>query len=98
MATLHDAQKDYINRWKKNAEQHFKDGDYDWVASLVEKSGAQRILEIGCGVGYSTLAPCRTFHPVAPGGTWLPWGYAQPAPFGNTGIFEILRNERPRVQ
>ena len=56
MATLHEAQEDYIKHWKKNAEQHFKDGDYDWIASLVEKSGAQRILEIGCGVGYSTLA------------------------------------------
>ena len=56
MATLHEAQEDYIKRWKKNAEQHFMDGDYDWVASLVEKSGVQRILEIGCGVGYSTLA------------------------------------------
>lgn len=56
MSTLHEAQVDYINRWRKNAEQHFKDGDYDWVASLVEKSDAKRILEIGCGVGFSTLA------------------------------------------
>lgn len=56
MVTLHEAQEDYIKRWKKNAEQHFKEGDYDWVASLIEKAGAQRILEIGCGVGYSTLA------------------------------------------
>ena len=56
MTTLHEAQDDYIKHWKKNAEQHFKDGDYDWVASLVEKSGAQRVIEIGCGVGYSTLA------------------------------------------
>lgn len=56
MTTLHEAQDDYIKHWKKNAEQHFKDGDYDWVASLVEKSGAQRVVEIGCGVGYSTLA------------------------------------------
>lgn len=56
MATLHEAQDDYIKRWKKNAEQHFNDCDYDWVASLVAKAGAQRILEVGCGVGYSTLA------------------------------------------
>lgn len=47
---------DYIKRWKKNTKQHFKDGDYEWVASLVEKSGAKRIIEIGCSVGYSTLA------------------------------------------
>ena len=56
MTILHEAQEDYIKHWKKNAEQHFRDGDYDWVASLVKKSDAQRILEIGCGVGYSTLA------------------------------------------
>lgn len=56
MTTLHEAQVDYINRWNKNALQHFKDEDYDWVASLVEKSNAKSVLEIGCGVGYSTLA------------------------------------------
>ena len=56
MTTLHEAQVDYINRWNKNALQHFKDGDYDWVASLVEKSKAKSVLEIGCGSGYSTLA------------------------------------------
>lgn len=56
MTTLHEAQVDYLNRWKKNSEQHFNAGDYDWVANLVEKSGARSILEIGCGVGYSTLA------------------------------------------
>ena len=56
MTTLHEAQIDYINRWKNNAEQHFMSGDYDWVSSLVEKSGARSVLEIGCGVGYSTLA------------------------------------------
>ena len=56
MTTLREAQADYINRWNKNAKQHFLSGDYDWIASLVEKSGARSVLEIGCGVGYSTLA------------------------------------------
>lgn len=56
MSTIHEAQEDYIKRWRKNSEQHFYDGDYNWVASLVEKAGGQRIIEIGCGVGYSTLA------------------------------------------
>ena len=36
MTTLYEAQEDYIKRWKKKAEQHFRDGDYDWVASLVK--------------------------------------------------------------
>lgn len=56
MITAYKAQKDYIERWKHNSLQHFVDGDYDWAASLVEKAGAKRVLEIGCGVGHSTLA------------------------------------------
>lgn len=56
MVTLHEAQADYISRWKKNSLQHFKDGDYDWIASLVEKARVKSIIEIGCGAGYSTLA------------------------------------------
>ena len=51
MATLREAQEDYIKLWNQNAEQHFIHKDYDWVASLVEKTGAKTILEIGCGVG-----------------------------------------------
>ena len=39
MATLHEAQEDYIKHWKKNAEQHFKDGDYDWIASCSGEQG-----------------------------------------------------------
>ena len=39
MATLHEAQKDYINRWKKNAEQHFKDGDYEYRGQTPLRKG-----------------------------------------------------------
>lgn len=56
MTTLQEAQKDYICRWDHNARQHFIEGDYDWVADLVSKAGVKRVLEIGCGSGYSTLA------------------------------------------
>ena len=56
MPTLHEAQLDYIQHWKYNAYQHFIDGDYDWVANLIKQKGIQRLLEIGCGVGFSTLA------------------------------------------
>ena len=59
MVTLREAQEDYIKLWNQNAEQHFIHKDYDWVASLVEQTGAKTILEIGCGVGYSTLAFAR---------------------------------------
>lgn len=51
MISLQEAQEDYINRWRRNAEQHFQDGDYDWAASLVENAGVKSVLEIGCGVG-----------------------------------------------
>lgn len=56
MVTLHEAQIDYINRWNVNAYQHYLDGDYNWAASLVKKTGVNYIIEIGCGTGYSTLA------------------------------------------
>lgn len=56
MATLHEAQMDYIQHWEYNACQHFNDGDYAWVANLIKQKGIQRILEIGCGTGFSTLA------------------------------------------
>lgn len=41
-------------RWQQEAEKHWRAGDYAWMAGLVD-AGA-RVLEVGCGVGYSTLA------------------------------------------
>jgi SAM-dependent methyltransferase len=41
-------------RWQQEAEKHWRAGDYAWMAGLVD-AGA-RVLEIGAGVGYSTLA------------------------------------------
>lgn len=53
------AEEDYISRWNANAKQHFNDGDYEWICDLINKAPAlqsyHRILEIGCGAGYSTL-------------------------------------------
>ncbi len=56
MASIHDAKLEYIAKWRQNSIQHFIAGDYDWVASLILSAGADRIMEIGCGIGYSTLA------------------------------------------
>lgn len=57
---LRVAEKDYIARWMINAKQHFTDGDYGWICDLINKNpmdySFQRVLEIGCGAGYSTLA------------------------------------------
>lgn len=45
----------YISQWTLNAKQHFEDGDYEWICSHI--SGEyHKILELGCGTGYSTLA------------------------------------------
>ena len=56
---LREAEKDYISRWNSNAKQHFDDGDYEWICNLINESSelksCQRIFEIGCGSGYSTL-------------------------------------------
>lgn len=56
---LETAEKDYITRWSVNAKQHFDDGDYEWICDLINKiptkQACRRILEIGCGAGYSTL-------------------------------------------
>lgn len=54
--SLEIAEKDYISRWKINAKQHFDDGDYEWVCDLLKNPPYHRILEIGCGAGYSTLS------------------------------------------
>ena len=44
----------YINNWAINAKQHFEDGDYEWVCEQIRPY--KRVIEIGCGAGYSTLA------------------------------------------
>lgn len=50
-------QKEYITAWTENSKQHFDDGDYEWVCDFISQhaSYAKRIVEIGCGAGYSTL-------------------------------------------
>lgn len=50
---------EYINAWTLNAKQHFEDGDYEWLCDKIRQipfgRPINRILEIGCGAGYSTL-------------------------------------------
>jgi len=54
--------EEYINAWTLNAEQHFEDGDYEWVCDQIESY--HTILEIGCGAGYSTLVLTLRDHRV----------------------------------
>jgi SAM-dependent methyltransferase len=40
-------------RWQAEGEKHWRAGDYAWMAERVD---AKRVLEIGCGSGFGTLA------------------------------------------
>ena len=44
---------DFLAYWLQEGESYAKRGDYDWMAALVP---GQRVLEIGCGVGFGTAA------------------------------------------
>ena len=52
-------EKGYISNWTINAKQHFDDGDYEWLCDVIQQcfpdESSKRILELGCGAGYSTL-------------------------------------------
>lgn len=48
--------EDFIGYWQQEGESYAKRGDYDWMASLLT---GKRVLEIGCGVGFGTLALAR---------------------------------------
>ena len=49
--------EEYIEAWNLNAKQHFNDGDYEWNCDRIRQipSDMNKIFEIGCGSGYSTL-------------------------------------------
>lgn len=42
-----------VERWWQEAELHARSGDYDWLAARVP---GRRVVEIGCGAGFSTAA------------------------------------------
>lgn len=44
---------DFIAYWEHEGQVYARHGDYEWMASLVP---GQRVLEIGCGVGFATQA------------------------------------------
>ncbi|WP_367599360.1 methyltransferase domain-containing protein [Pseudomonas fulva] len=59
---LNRLRKAYIKSWGINSEGHLAQGHYTWMAERVK--GFPRTLEIGCGVGYSTLALLQQGHTV----------------------------------
>ncbi len=44
---------DFMGYWEVEGEGYVRRGDYEWMVSLVP---GQRVLEIGCGLGFATQA------------------------------------------
>lgn len=44
---------EFIGYWEAEGQAYVRRGDYEWMAGLVP---GQRVLEIGCGVGFATQA------------------------------------------
>ncbi len=59
---LEQFRREYTRNWRVNANSHRNQGHYAWMTAQVE--GYLRILEIGCGVGHSTLALLKNGHSV----------------------------------
>ncbi|MBT2375347.1 class I SAM-dependent methyltransferase [Pseudomonas fluorescens] len=59
---LDRSRHEYTATWQVNAKDHHDQGHYDWMTSQV--FDYPRILEIGCGVGHSTLALLKNGHTV----------------------------------
>ena len=47
---------DFLAYWQREGEIYARSGDYDWMAAQVD---GQRILEVGCGMGFGTEALLR---------------------------------------
>ncbi len=52
----------YATQWEINSRHFFESGYYNWMADKVRERPA--ILEVGCGVGYSTLTLAQRGHSI----------------------------------
>lgn len=59
---MQQARKDYADGWKNSADYYYKNSDYDWMCSQIEQF--DKVLEIGCGTGESTLSLIEHGHTV----------------------------------
>ena len=44
---------DFMDYWETEGQSYVRHGDYEWMAALVP---GQKVLEIGCGLGFATQA------------------------------------------
>ncbi|MDQ2151354.1 class I SAM-dependent methyltransferase [Alcaligenaceae bacterium C4P045] len=59
---LASAHSRYATQWEINSRHFFESGYYNWMANKVRERPA--ILEVGCGVGYSTLTLAQRGHSI----------------------------------
>jgi SAM-dependent methyltransferase len=59
---LATARSRYVTQWGNSSRHFFDSGYYNWMANAVE--GRNTVLEIGCGVGYSTLTLAQRGHSI----------------------------------
>ena len=62
LASLRANRKRYITEWGVTSSHFLNEGHYGWMSDKVDKY--VRVLEIGCGVGYSTLELLQDGHKV----------------------------------
>ena len=46
----------YARNWTSISRSHFRNGVYDWMASLLKEQAPRRVLDIGCGSGHGLVA------------------------------------------
>lgn len=52
----------YADEWEASSKYHYDNGDYKWMESNIHSY--QRVLEIGCGAGYSTQTLLSSGHDI----------------------------------
>lgn len=59
---VNNARQLYSIEWAESSDNYNKNGFYDWCLNSIK--GKKRILEIGCGVGFSTLKIINDNHTI----------------------------------
>lgn len=59
---LINAKREYADTWENDAKYYYNNNFYMWMETGIKEKKA--VLEIGCGVGYSTLQLLQLGHQV----------------------------------